>query len=289
MSSALPNPRFLPLLLALATLAGPAGASDRVQRISCSGFPCFMEIFYLDYNLFTTLENLDDTFGSPGNPTYQYINDGGGALVIVPNTGQIRRQVLVQDPFGVAGPPYYGYGSNFDFEGPAGDYDEGTPLDPWDHPYYFYSPLGLFEPRTGTYSLRYYGDSFYYYTIVSHGPDGQYGGGDDITGQIFISITVPAISAARLTANVSRAPGLYDLTIRGFNLGASQGSGDVLFDGAPAGGTVSSWSAGQIVLSLNAPPSPSAQVTVRTGGGTITRTVPVTDLTGTLVPDWDLY
>ncbi|MCC6546439.1 hypothetical protein IT570_04650 [Candidatus Sumerlaeota bacterium] len=279
-------------LLGLAFCATAATAEPRQPRaatnLEMQNMAQAMEFFYLDYNRFTTLENLDDTFANPANPLYDGINQGGGALLIEPNTSQIQRQVLVPDIF-AAGPPYLTGNSSRDYEGPTGDYDEGGLLDLWGNPYYFYSPLGLIEPKSASISTsRYYGDSFVYYTIVSHGPDGIKSG-DDAFHTLPYTIHFTAISSARLKDSANRAV-TYDLVIRGFQLGATQGSGDVLFNGVSSGATVTVWSASQVIASLPGIPPEGTQVSIRTGGGATSGSVLITnELPPTSVTEWAAY
>ncbi|CAN5453620.1 hypothetical protein BH09SUM1_BH09SUM1_06650 [soil metagenome] len=244
---------------------------------------------YIDSNRLTTIENLDDVLsGSATN--YQNINDGGGALVIDPYYGLPTRQFLNSGTyFG----PYLTAGSNHPYEGPSGAYDEGTPLDLFGtgQPYYLYSPLGLIEPKSGTVSLRFYGDAFFDYTLVSHGPDGIMSSDDVIVPIPGFNITHKVISSSRLKNNTAKSTNPYVLVIKGYNLGTSQGTGAVQLNGVDATGTVTLWSASRIEITFVIAPSLTAPVTVRTGAGQITNTLAtsVDELASTAALHWDVY
>ncbi len=249
-----------------------------------------MDIFYLDYSAITTLENLDDVKSSPANPDYQSINFGGGALVIEYADGLIRRRNLVGDSF--SGPPYLSTGSGTQVEGPDGDYDEGTFLDPWGNPYYFYSPLGLFEPKTEEYSLRYFGDQFDLYTITSNGPDGVPATGDDMaytTGLPFFTRAV--ISSAKLSITPSKSyDSTYTLVIRGYLLGGSQGDGEVTVNGVPLNPSNIVWSPTEITALLPYFPGEVSTVKVQTDSGQSTRSLEIgLTFTPLNVDSWELY
>lgn len=239
-------------------------------------------------DLYTTLENLDDTANSPGNPARQYINDGGGALVMRTGEGLPFRRFLTSEWDFQPSINYEGA-----LEGSAGDYDEGTPLDKFlsPHPYYLYSPLGLVEPKTGNLSLRYYGDRFSRWTIVSHGPDGEFDGGDDLTLSFGPAVTARTISSARLRNATAKAAGGYQLVVRGFNLGAIQGTGGLLYNGTnAAGATTVTWTATQVVFALSTEPPAGAAISLRLDGGTTTRSVSVVnELAPTAAEGWEVY
>lgn len=277
---------FTFFLAAVSTAYGDAprqAANLEIQNIATA-----MELFYFDYNDFTTIENLDDSFSTTVNPEYQRINDGGGALQINPTTGLVRREFLVQGSF--AGPPYLTRSSGNEYEGSNGDYDEGTPLDLWLNPYYFYTPLGLVEPTTGDLSLRYYGDDFDLYTIVSHGPDGQPGGGDDLFEQIAITVTATTVSSAKASPQTSRVGLPWTVAIKGYNLGASQGSGRVLVDGKAGAAVVTSWSPTLVTAELPALPAEGTPIWLETGSGTVTRQVELIHTEQALTAEnWHLY
>lgn len=275
------------LLVAFSSKA--AAAPRAATNLEMQNMAQAMELFYLDYNRFTTLENLDDTFSNPATPPYDGINDGGGALVFEPGFLLLERKTLAPGPL-TAGPPYLTRNSSRDYEGPGGDYDEGGLLDLWGNPYYFYSPLGLIEPKTDSISTnRYYGDSFIFYTIVSHGPDGV-PSSDDVFQTLPFTLQTTAISSARLRSSPDRSTLPYTLTIRGFQLGAAQGTGDVLFNGGSSGASVTSWGATQVVASLGSVPAEGTLVSIRTGSGVTSRSVAITnELPPTSVSEWSFY
>ena len=275
-------------ILAIVLLATSANAAQRTAaELQLAHFQQAMEIFYLDSGYFTTIENLDDIFDPDADPPHQWINRGGGALVLRPAEGVPFRQMLTQDQFQG---PYLAYPSGAEREGPDGDYDEGTPLDPWGNPYYFYSPLGLIEPKQDGLSLRYHGDRFDTYTFVSHGPDGV-PSENDVIRSIGIAVTEPAVSSATLTVEIgTKDDGDHELLIRGYVLGAE--AGQILFDGEPSGLTPVSWSSTEARAVMAEVPDPPPMVSVRRADGTETRSVEMIveeEGPSTAVDDWWLY
>ena len=285
--------RFLPLLLLLAALIPASAQEDKdlkqITRLEIQNIRDAMQFFYLDYNEFTTIENLDDTFSTTINPPHQRINDEGGALLIRPQIGTVRKEFLVK-PISSAGPPYLTRSSGNQYEGPNGNYDEGTPLDPWLNPYYFYSPLGLVEPKSERVSQRFFGDQFDFYTVVSHGPDGEPGGGDDFYEQIFIQITATTISSAK----AEPAPGKFDspwrIPVRGYNLGDSNNAGVLLINGAEHDATLVQWTESLVVFDVGTLPPEGSALSLKTGGGLETRSVPLIYIQQPLAAEnWALY
>ena len=282
--------RYAVLSLAI-LLALPMLAAAQYEAITLSDMQVLADAedrFAIDSGFYTTLENLDDTANSPGNPTFQYINDGGGALVLRTGVGEPFRRVLTTEwDFG----PYVTIQQSR-WEAANGDYDQGTPIDLMrvGQPYYFYSPLGLIEPKSGTISQRYYGDAFSRYTIVSHGADGVMSG-DDLIYQFGPALTARTISSARMRNATSKSIADYRLVIRGFNLGSAQGTGGLLYDGAPAvGPTVLTWTPNQVIFRLGEEPPANTTISLRLDGGATTRTVVVTNELDPLeVRGWDLY
>lgn len=261
------------LLTALPLLVVPAFAEEKgAAGLDMVAIRDAMQLFYLDYNQLTTIENLDDILATEGNPFYQGINNNGGALVIDVDDSRLRRRFLTVGP-GIIGPPYLTV--NGPLEGADGDYDQGTPLDPWGNPYYLYSPLGLVEPRGESISQRFYGDAFHFYSIVSHGPDGLQGGGDDLIVQLPFFINRPVLSTAILTQSATKSTSGYELTIRGYVLGGETGPAAVLINGVPATTSAVSWSPEQIVATLPSFPGEGVTVSVRTSDGTETPSVPL--------------
>lgn len=242
-----------------------------------------MEMFYIDNNRFTTLENLDDLAAPNPNQPWQNINDGGGALVFHPNVGELFRQFFPPETY--LGPYIAGFQANR-IEGPDGDYDLGTPLDPWGNPYYFYSPLGLIEPRTDSISLRYYGDAFDRYTIISHGPDGIPMTNADLGLQFGVTITASTISSAVVTT--SDKSGDLIIRIRGYNLASEGGEAAVLANGNPLDGNIVEWT-GEEILFEATPPEDGTAISVRLANGTITREVSLIGGEETRITEWILF
>lgn len=258
-------------------------------------------------NFYTTIENLNDNFNDDSFLEFDYINDGGGAWIVPPATALPVRQFL---PEGFLGTPNTWQGPFLNYQpsrisGPDGDYEEGTLLDlngalP-EQPYYMYTPLGLLDPEAaGGLSLRYYGDAFDQYAVVSHGPDGQAQTPDDLVVSFGTAPTVATVSSARFRAPDTRrraGPAAlqsdWELRIRGYNLGSeATGSAAVLADGVPlAGASAQEWTATQVVLLV---PETALEdgdlVAIRTPGGTETRSVAVVvEQEPTAAPQWVLY
>ena len=275
-------------ILALGVAAGSAPAAQRTAaELQLANFQQAMEMFYLDTNRLTTIENLDDIFDPNAEPPHQWINNGGGALVLRPEEGVPFRQVLTEDEYQG---PYLSYPSGAEREDPDGDYDEGTPLDPWGNPYYFYSPLGLIEPKQDGLSLRYYGDQFDTYTFVSHGPDGV-PSENDVIRSMGLTVTEPAVSSATLTVEIgNKDDGNHELLIRGYVLGADPG--EILFDGEPSGVLPDNWSGTEVRATMTEVPDSAPMVSVSRADGTETRSAEMVieeDGPPTAVDDWWLY
>lgn len=285
-------PLVLPLVVAGVATAGAASPSVVAAQSEMATLATQMELVAIDTTFYTTLENLNDLSTVPGDPNdhFDFINDGGGALVIVPSSGRFRspaRLDLLARPAGLQwqGPYVSIQPQNTDDEN--SDYDEGTPLDPWGNPYYFYTPLGLVAPKTQTITLDFYGDDFSQYTIVSHGPDGAKSA-DDLTRVVGSGgITQAAVSSVRIGPSSARTAA-YQMRVKGYFFGATQGTGDVLVNGSPAG-TIASWTNNLILVDVVALPPVGATITVNRNSGS-----PLA-FTGYLVEgpscidDWTLY
>lgn len=113
------------LICVLLLSASPLLAEEKVLvEADMNAIRTAMQMFHLDTNHLTTIENLDDVWTS--NTPHQSINSGGGALVINPSVGiPFRRFLTLEEFFG----PYLSYSSGRAREGPDGDHDEGTPQD----------------------------------------------------------------------------------------------------------------------------------------------------------------
>jgi len=247
-------------------------------------------------NFFTTIENLDDLTAPTTTFPFDYINDNGGALVISPFTGDFRDDRLdyLNRPLGLSfNGPYISAFSNLISVGRFTDdthfYDDGHPLDPWFNPYLFYSPLGLVVPRTESIELDLHGDSFDRFTIVSLGPDGVVSGDDIIRSISGFSITTLAISSARLRSSSAKQSAYpYQLVIKGYNFGSTQGTGTVTIDSVSA--PIISWSGTEVIAGLNSLPASNASVELTTDtGASKSYTGYVDERPDTDVRDWELY
>lgn len=247
-------------------------------------------------NFFTTIENLDDLNGPTTTFPFDYINDNGGALVISPFTGDFRDDRLdyLNRPLGLEfNGPYISAFSNLIQVGRFTDdthfYDEGHPLDPWFNPYLFYSPLGLVVPRTESIELDFHEDSFDRFTIVSLGPDGVVSGDDIIRSISGFSITTLAISSSRLRAsNAKQSTFPYQLVLKGYNFGSTQGAGSVTIDSGPA--PIISWSGTEVIAGLNSIPSSNAAVVLtKDNGANESFSGYIDERPDADVGDWELY
>jgi len=171
---------------------------------------------------YVSLENLDDTL----NPLagFDYINYGGGTAVIDDNTGMF-------DPalFDFTNPSHPWLGPYVIYQpsriaGSDSDYDEGSPLDPWDKEYLFYSPLGLIEPKSRSISLRYGGNMFDRYAVLSRGPDMVISADD-----LVITFGIPPESLVISFLNPNFGYPGDEIEIWGYNFGDEQSTSKVLF------------------------------------------------------------
>lgn len=289
------------LLAATAVVIASSGAAQPAQQaVALSELETLanaMSLVWLDTGYYTTLENLNDLPSFPTVVDYDFINDEGGALAIRSFSGQFGSPARVDflnlpATFAWQG-PYITVQSNRT-DGPASDYDEGTPLDPWGTPYWFYTPVGLVEPITETVSLRFYGDDFPDYRIVSHGPDGEFGGGDDLDRTVaFHTITSTVITSVRIgsggsrSAAMPRGTGLV-ATFKGYNFGATQGAGGVAAGAAPL--TVLSWSNNLVTAAIGSLPAPATTFTLtRSGGQVLSFNGFIDEVGSSAVRDWALY
>ncbi len=252
-----------------------------------------MEIFFLDTNYYSTLENLDDTRGpAPPDRPWQFIGEGGGTLVISPFEGDVlpNRVNLLTGLFQYQG-PYITYQQNR-MDGADSEYDPGTPLDPWGNPYYFYTPLGLLEPRQERITQRDYGDIFDRYTIVSFGPDGIQSS-SDIIYQFGGGIQVATISVGIFRSIVDEGDRDQDvavLEIRGYNLGENTGQAAILINNQEIQPTITQWSSTDIEATLDFMPTSGDTLRVRIQSGIETRTVElINEDEATTIGNWELF
>ncbi|MCB2155582.1 hypothetical protein KQI84_11910 [bacterium] len=281
---------------AVSMIAGVCGAAaaesanEVAARDEMNTMAQQMVLVSVDTTYFTTLENLNDLSIEPGDPDdhFDWINDKGGALVIDMAEGRFEasRVDLVNRPSSLQWQgPYITYQQGR-VDGVMSDYDEGTPLDPWGTPYYFYSPVGLIAPKQSAVVLQDYQDDFDMYTIVSFGADGIMSG-DDLFHQFYGSVASPTISSVRIGPATTRAAN-YVASIKGYYFGASQGSGSVLIDGAPPF-AVASWSSSLIEVELESLPATGATFGVQTDGGASLSFTGYLNEGATSVRDWELY
>lgn len=250
------------------------------------------EICAAETGYYTALEALNDQSTQNYYRPWDFINYGGGCYVIRPAEGRFRAGGRIDYLFGPLawGGPYVTYQDGMFQTGPT-PYDEGSPLDPWGNPFYFFTPLGLVHGDDGTLGLELYGDAFARYTIVSLGPDGVMSG-DDLAYQFGIGVSITALSSVRPAApagkvsgkaaakagNAAAATGYLQAgdgaILRGVNLGAASG-GQVLFNGATLD-TVTSWTTREIRLNLPASLGGQSGTLSVQRGTALTNALPVT-------------
>ncbi|MCX7626284.1 MAG: IPT/TIG domain-containing protein [Candidatus Sumerlaeaceae bacterium] len=165
-----------------------------------------LEMCALDTTYYVPLEALNDTSDPAAIPAYDYIDNDGGTNVIKPSEGKFSpsRVRLTHAYFPWRG-PYLTFqrGRTLATGEP---YDQGSPLDPWGQPYYFFSPLGLLRGDSGSVTLELYGDQFDRYTIVSLGLD-SVKSADDLVYSFGSGVSTTAISSLRGPHVVGVSPG----------------------------------------------------------------------------------
>jgi len=289
--------RLIPpvLLMTAAAAAGLPGDSPEKLAVSDMGTMALgLVMCELDTTYLTTLENLDDSpvRPNPSNPNAEWrnwINDGGGALVIPVWLGRFEddRVDLVNRPMGLEWQgPYVVYQSSR-VDGDDSDYDPGTPLDPWGEPYYLYSPLGFVDPIAETITLEGYGDLFNDYTIVSYGSDGVKSGDDLFRSVGTQGVRSTVISSVRIRASSGRTSP-WIMAVKGYLFGGTQGTGGVFVDGTPAG-TIASWSSTLVEVEITDLPPAGSVITLRRGDGDEVSFEGFLVEGDTSVAGWELY
>ena len=201
-----------------------------------------LTLCYEETGWYVSLENLDDTLNP--NAGFDFIGDGGGTAVIDDNTGMFRPELFdFTNPIHLWLGPYVVYQPSR-IAGSNSDYDEGSPLDPWDKEYLFYSPLGLIEPKSRSISLRYGGNMFDRYAVLSRGPD-MVISNDDLV--ITFGIPPESLVISFLNPNLGY-PG-DEIEIMGYNFGDDQSTSKVLFNGIDAG-IANFWSNDKIKINV---------------------------------------
>lgn len=247
-----------------------------------------MTQFHIDTNWYTTIENLDDTPQFTAGFPWQWINNDGGTQVINVTTGDWNptRRNLTTGVLQYQG-PYVNFPRGTD--GPASEYDPYTPIDPWGNPYYFYTPLGLARPiPQDLSSSEGYGDVFDRFAFVSHGADGVLSSDDVI--RLFgsgVGNASPTVTRAEFSESTSRGGGV--ITVRGWKLGDTQGSGAVLINGSETG-SATTWNTTRIEVPLGDTPVSGASITIRLPSGAVLGPVPLQGGGPPLSePQWFLY
>lgn len=247
--------------------AGVIAAQQEMQNLETALVAAYLDIGYL-----VSLETLDDLSIFPTQKPYDYINNGAGTFVLRPEIGFFETNPRNLLPVWLGPYATYQPGTTQLSTMP---YDQGTPLDPWNSPYYFFSPLGLIRGDTGAITQDFYADDFDRYTIVSLGPDGLMSGDDvirqlgfsisGVTGLAISSLAGPEVTTLlSITGSAFRAPEGAQVTINGYNMGATQGASQILFGATPLSG-VSAWSATAVTLQL--PPGIFGTQTIKIQSG----------------------
>jgi hypothetical protein len=274
---------------ALGALPMPAAAlspSETVALVEMQTMADAEELVFVDTGFFVSLENLDDISVDGYLPAYNFIGDGGGTPVIDPATARFqpnRRDLLTG--FNAWGGPYVTYQPGRTDRNNVFGFDPGTPLDPWGGLYYLFTPAGLVRPPLSV-TLDYYADQFDLYAIVSFGPDGAFGGGDDMAYTFGLPPT--ALTLTSISPLTVRAPDTLD--IKGYNFGTQGGGVELLINGSPVTNGIISWQDGLIQKRLLASdPAGAARVSLRRGAFA-TQEIAVTILPAqTAASTWWLY
>lgn len=282
--------------LAAVGLSGGQTVQEVIAQQELNTLASQMAIVQMDTTYFTTLENLDDLSSVTNVNEFDYINDEGGMLAVIPSTGKFREPSRV-DVFNLTiglgwNGPYVSYQPGT-IDDEDSDYDEGTPLDPWGTPYYFYSPLGLVDPKREEVVLEGYLDDFDQYTVVSYGND-RVKSEDDLTATIpGFAVVVSTVSSVRAGAPpnppdaiASRREAPYEARIKGYRLGETPGT--VSIDGEEIS-PVTSWSETEIRVPLETLPAENSMTTVQTSGGKTLLFEGVVIEGSTSVGSWQLY
>jgi hypothetical protein len=254
------------------------------------------QIAFIDTGFFTTIENLDDLINETNNNTFDWIHEGGGALVIDIQTGlfEPERENLLDLPNRWQGNYIQAYHpSRISIDG-AG-YDRGTPLDFWGSPYLLFSPLGLLRPETMGVTQEYYGDSFDRYAIVSLGPDRSMSA-DDVIRKFGTPPTRTIISSVSLTSNPSSGTlmqvngYIFGSLSGGAGGGAAVNGAVVKINGESKNSLVVSWSSTVILLDLSTGKIPQVgAVQVVTTSGGVSPPMPYSLPPFLRAYDWELY
>lgn len=278
-----------------AALAQAGDARTVAAQADLRALATALETCALDTTYYVSLETLNDLDWSAANPLWDNLTRSGGPYVLRPTEGRFRpARVNLATAFNRWQGPYMTYQDGQTQTGTT-PYDQGSPLDPWGTPYYFFSPLGLVRGDAGTITLELYGDAFDRYTLVSLGPDGVqstddliYRFGAGVSGPVLSSVGGSLVTYDPVSPNVFAAPESALLTVRGEGLGATA-AGAQLFFGETALPAAESWSASAVTVRLPAGLHGTAALTLRRGTSvtnalTLTITQPTTP-----ARHWSLY
>lgn len=249
---------FLTGLLAWATLA-PAQGKEKSAAVALSEMQTLAgaeELCAATIGYYVSLEALNDLALTSSQQTpYDAIGETGTTEVVLPTRGLFRDPpVDLLAAYNAWDGPYVNFQQGRT-QTSAGPYDLGSPLDPWGTPYFFYSPAGLLRGDSGSVTLEYYGDDFDRYTLVSHGPDGEQGGGDDlfypfgggVSGPLLTGLSGGKAYLAADPAIIIVEAGSM-LNLRGYAFGETGSPQNVLLGATPL--APASWSDQAVTVAL---------------------------------------
>jgi hypothetical protein len=290
--------------------ANTVAAQAEMQSLADAESMCAVDTTY-----YVSLETLNDVSGPSTQTPYNSLNNEGGTWVIRPARGlfQVNRVNLLT-AFNPWQGPYVNYQQGKTQTG-LSPYDQGSPLDPWGTPYYFFTPMGLVRGDEGVISLEFYGDFFDRYTLVSLGLDGvqstddliyQFGGGITTFGISSVRLKGQAVGAgskhatrvgtvakalpagAPLSGGTFQVPAGSQIVVRGLNFGATQGTAEVLWGSTPLT-QITAWSDREVGLTLPAGLIGTAALTlVRDGNPSLPATLVITKIVNA-TRYWTLY
>ncbi len=237
----------------------------------------------IDTTYYTTIENLDDLPVSNLENDFDFINYGGGAVVVNPRTAMVESErVDLLEPPNIWYGPYVTFDPNR-ISDATEDYDEGSLLDFWGNPYYFFTPLGLVKPRTESISLELYGDYFDRYAIVSLGPDGKKSSDDII--RLFGGAPTELVISSLNPSTVQHGD---EVTVRGYNFGEEQGGSQVVLNDF-AIPTILSWSDREVRFQVPHDLTSGALKICKGAGESNSLHLEITGTPTGLISDWELY
>ncbi|MCX7018519.1 MAG: hypothetical protein NTY46_05905 [Candidatus Sumerlaeota bacterium] len=300
---------FIALLAVAVHVSPQARAQTEIALYEMRNIANAMDVCAMDTLYYVASETLNDSPYATTPPTIDYINYEGGTYVIQPSQGRFKTggRADLLAAYNQWRGPYLNYQPGRTQTGLT-PYDQGSPIDPWGNPYYFFSPFGLLRGGTGSVTLDLYGDWFDRYTLVSLGPDGAMSG-DDLFYQFGYPVTAFGISSLRYATACGEggacgpaarpdapagtepvfvlSPGAVVL-LRGMNLGSTQGGATVWF-GAEQLTQISGWSERQVMIDLPAGLTGAGELFIKRGGAQTNSLQVMISGSVTAAGGWTLY